>query len=407
MRCDRRSLVLALGCALALGAGCTDPPAVDSPVSPSQAGERVSEILSTDDPLMRASELGALLARLSPEALPGVRDAFRDASLDRGDTEVALLATWWARFDPEGARDWTTRDWTAAHLSVLCAVFRSWAASDPQRAWAEAQKMPMALQRELASDAVIMGWRETGLDLEDFVAALPPGAIRQRAGDTLARRRVLALGARGALAWAEKLRGREFRDFMTTRIAGTAAQVEPTVAGAWAAQRISGDFRTSGLARRVATRWVRSDPEAAMAWLATLPEGGDREDGVLESYRDWLMIRRSEAIAWIERQELVPWLEPAFSLYARGDLAHRDPEAALALAGRFTDQDRRNTTCTYIARGWLERDREAADAWLSRSKLPPDVVKRSYMLPSPELQAQRRADRAEARAPQPAAEALE
>jgi hypothetical protein len=168
---------------------------------------------------------------------------------------------------------------------------------------------------------------------------------------------------------------------MRPRVAGAAAFADPSVAAKWAAPQITDGPRTSGLARRVATRWVRSDPEAAMAWLKTLPNGGDREDGVLEGYRDWLGTRRPEAIAWIERQPLEPWLEPAFSLYAR-DLAFRDPPAALELAGRFTDADRRDTTSTYIARGWLERDYAAADAWLKQSKLPAGVVQRSYMLPN-------------------------
>ena len=191
---------------------------------------------------------------------------------------------------------------------------------------------------------------------------------------------------------------------MRPRIAGAAAFADPAVAAAWAKPQISGDYRTSGLARRVATRWVRSEPEAAMAWLASLPAGGDREDGVLEAYRDWQATRREEAIAWIERQELAPWLEPAFSLYARGPLALRDPKAALALAGRFSDTDRRDTASTYIARGWLQRDHEVADAWLKQSDLPADVVKRSYMLPGRKMR--RRGCRAQARtaAPQRAGE---
>ncbi len=390
MPCDRRSLAASLACALVVAAACHEPSPAGSQTSwsPSQAGERVREILAKGDPLVRASELAALFSHLAPEALPAVRDAFKDASVDRGDTELVLLAIWWARFDPAGAREWTTRDWTAAHLSVLTAVFRSWAANDPLAAWTEAQALLVPLQRELACDAVITGWRETGPDLDDFVASLPLGEMRQRAADTLARKRVRTLGAQRALESVAALGDPEFQALMRARIAGAAAWWEPEVAAAWAAPQISGAYRPSGLARRVATRWVRSDPEAAMAWLASLPEGGDREDGVLEAYRDWQTTRPGEAVAWIERQELAPWLEPAFSLYARGPLALRDPKAALALAGRFSDKDRRDATSTYIARGWLQRDREAADAWLKQSDLPADVVKRSYMLPSGKLREQ-------------------
>lgn len=386
-----RSLAVSLGCALAVVLGCSDA-RTGSALPPADAGAAVRKILAIEDPLVRVSELGALLARLEPDALPAVREAFGEGPLDRGDTEVVLLATWWARFDPDGARDWTTRNWTAAHISVLAAILRTWAARDPKAAWAEAQRLRVPLQRETASDAVIMGWRDAdGAPLDEFVASLPDGEIQQRAAEAVARRQVITVGAERALAWVEELADPKYRELMRPRVAGAAAFADPSTAAAWAAPKITDSPRTSGLARRVATRWVRSDPEAAMTWLESLPDGGDREDGVLESYRDWLATRRNEAIAWIERQPLEPWLEPAFSLYARNELAFRDPKGALELAGRFSDENRRNTTSTYIARGWLERDYAAADAWLKQSKLPADVVQRSYMLPNRALHERLRA----------------
>jgi len=388
-----RSLAVSLGCALAVVLGCGDSRLGSAP-APADAGAAVRKILAIEDPLVRVSELGALLARLEPDALPAVRDAFGDGPLDRGDTEVVLLATWWARFDPDGARDWTVRNWTAAHISVLAAILRTWAARDPKAAWAQAQRLPVPLQKEIASDAVIMGWRDAeGAHLDEFVASLPAGPIQQRAAEAVARRQVIANGAERALAWVEGLADPAYRELLRPRVAGAAAFADPSAAAAWAAPKVTDGPRTSGLARRVATRWVRSDPEAAMAWLKTLPDGGDREDGVLEGYRDWLSVRRDEAIAWIERQPLEPWLEPAFSLYARNELAFRDPQAALEFAGRFSDEDRRDTTSTYIARGWLQRDREAADAWLKQSKLPTGVVQRSYMLPDQKLHESLRAER--------------
>jgi hypothetical protein len=390
MRCDWR-LAVSLGCTFAVAVGCSELPRDSGHVATADAGPRVREIFAIEDPLVRASELAALLAQLDPEALPAVREAFGNAPLDRGDTEVVLLATWWARFDPEGARQWTVRDWTAAHISVLAAVLRTWAASDPAAAWTVAQQMPVPLQKEIASDAVIMGWQPDA-KLDEFVASLSD-ATQQRAMETLARRRVVTLGAERALAWIEALPDPAFRELMRPRIAGAAAFAEPAVAAKWARPQITDSPRTSGLARRVGTRWVRSDPEAAMAWLESLPDGGDREDGVLESYRDWLATQHPEAVAWIERQPFEPWLEPAFSLYARNVLAFRDPKAALALAARFSDVDRRDTTTTYIARGWLERDHEAADAWLKQSNLPADVVQRSYALPNRKLHEFLRAQR--------------
>ena len=62
-----------------------------------------------------------------------------------------------------------------------------------------------------------------------------------------------------------------------------------------------------------------------MAWLATLPAGADRSDGVTEAFRDWMIHDRKAAFAWIEETEIQPWNEPALALYARA-IARRAPE---------------------------------------------------------------------------------
>ncbi len=114
-----------------------------------------------------------------------------------------------------------------------------------------------------------------------------------------------------------------------------------------------------------------------MAWLATLPPGVDRDDGVMESYRDWARLDRKAAHAWIELQLLEParWVEPAMFLYARG-MVRRDPRRAVEIANLITDETQRNTAHTLILRGWLVRDPEAAEAWVREANLPPGVVQR-------------------------------
>jgi hypothetical protein len=125
---------------------------------------------------------------------------------------------------------------------------------------------------------------------------------------------------------------------------------------------------------------MMSDPVAALAWLATLPPGYDRDDGVTEAFRDW---QRRDPIAsrsWIEQTPMERWNEPAFGLHARGAVAASDPVKALEIVGRITDQERRDYLTTVIARAWLERDRAAADAWIRNAELPEAVRKRTYMV---------------------------
>jgi hypothetical protein len=368
-----------------------------SAVSAETAGQRVREILAGNDPLQRAAELAALFPRLGPDAVPAVTAAYDAAALDGGDTELVLLATWWARFDPEAAHRWTSSDWRAAYGSVLGALFRSWARSEPEKAWNRALALTFAGHRELATDAAITGWDESGQPgLVEFVRALPAGPPQQRVAEVLARRRVVSLGAQGALRWVEELPDDEFKTVLLTRIASSVARADARAAAAWAEPQIAAAKRPTGLPRRIGTRWIHQDPQATLAWLASLPAGEDRNDGVTESFRDWLKRDPAAARAWIESTEMEAWNEPAFGLYARSAIAYEDPLKALQMVARITDQPLRDYLTTVIARAWLERDRDAADAWIQQADLPEGVRERAYMVSRRRPRAQANANAATA-----------
>jgi hypothetical protein len=372
-----------LGLAIGFGIAVRFPPP-DTGVSSSKAGARVRKILTDDDPLRRAAELARLLQRAEPEALPAIREAYEEAPLDGGDLELVLLGSWWAGFDPQAAVAWTSTEWRANYASVLMAVFRTWARREPRKALARARELRFRVQREMSVQAAYVGWDESGQPgLLEFIRALPEPAERQAATEVLARRRVVTLGPEGALRWAEALpEGNDgFRVIASARVASAASELDPAVAAAWAEPLITaGNERPSGLARRVATRWVWRDPEAAMAWLATLPPGKDRNDGVTEAFRDWMSRERAAAVGWIEARSMEPWLEPAFGLYARL-ISRERPQEALEVVGRISDEELRNRTTTLVARLWLANDPEAAEAWLTQADIPDDVRKRAYMRP--------------------------
>ncbi len=372
------------GVLLGLGAGLGAARfAASGPQSAAAASERVAEILAGDDLLLRQAQLATLLATLGPDDVDAVRAGFDAAPLDRGDPELQLLATWWASIDPQAAYGWTTADWRANDANVRAALFRSWAHTDPQRAWGTAQTIPFRGHREVSSDAAIVGWDESGQpELIAFLYALPE-VVRQRAAEIVARRRVVRLGSEAALEWANGLESEAFRNLMVPRVASAAALAAPEDAARWAEPKIAAAKRPTGLPRRIATRWVQSDPDAAFAWLATLPDGHDRDDGVTEAFRDWLRRDPDAARAWVEALEPARWNEPAIGLFARTVLSVPDPERALAIVGSFTDPPLRDYLTTVIARAWLERDREAADSWIRQADIPDGVRERAYMVSRP------------------------
>ncbi len=381
---------LVLGCAIAIGFACTRE-APSGPISADQAGATVKGILAIDDPLERVAELAPVFPRLSPDALPGVLQAYEHSGLDGGDPEIVLLGMWWARFDPAAAVRWTTTDWRAGYGAVLQAIYRSWGNRDPQEALRSARATVHPGQKDLNTDAAIAGWDESGQPgVEEYVRALPE-LDRQRFGEVLARRRVVSLGTEGALRWAESIEDPEFRKVMLRRVASAVAMDEPSVAARWAEPRITAAAaageRPTGLPRRIATRWVRHDPTGAMAWLATLPAGKDRDDGVTESFRDWLRLDPPAATAWIEGVEMASWNGPAFYVYTRG-YAFQRPAEMLAVASRISDPALRDGAEMFVARVWLGIDPEAAEAALANSTLSEEsktVARRQrYVPPKPE-----------------------
>ncbi|MEM7413573.1 MAG: hypothetical protein AAF430_25295 [Myxococcota bacterium] len=380
----RFSLSISLA-ALALCTACgapedpTEARAADA--LPSDPAARAAALLAEPDPLRRQARFASFLVETPVAERNAVFEAYAGSSLEAGDPEVVAMAAWWAAADPEAAFQWTQTDWRAMSGAVSAAVFRSWAQRDPEAAIRHAEALRFDVQRDNAVTAALVGWDESGQPgLEEHIQGLTDQVTQQTRAEVLARRRVAALGGEKAVAWADALPDPRFRRVMIPRVHSSLAVLDPAHAAKLAAPRITeGDARPSGLARRVGTRWARQDPLAALGWLETLPAGKDRDDGVMEAYRDWFRNDVTAALAWAEERPVERWAEPALSVYAKA-ISGRDPATTIEYVKSFSDVPLRERTVTIIARAWLERDYDAAHAHLETIELPEGVRKRSYML---------------------------
>jgi GNAT superfamily N-acetyltransferase len=199
--------------------------------------------------------------------------------------------------------------------------------------------------------------------------------------DAMVRRRAVREGAEATLRWAEALPDDEdsFRLQVFQRVASTVAEIDPERAAGWATQHAADAW---DLPRRVGVRWVRRDPLAAMAWLATLPAGRGREIGVRETYLIFLRTNRPAALAYVEQATLEPWLDPAVSLYTKAIMSDpvRAPHA-LAWAARISDATLRDTTIVLIGRVWLVADEAAALAWMETAEISDGMRQKILTLP--------------------------
>jgi hypothetical protein len=336
--------------------------------------EQAVEALALTTPVDRLLRWTDLLGEAGPGDLVPLRDAVSKAALDVGDPEVVAFAMWWARFDPKAALAWSGTEWRAQSRLVVGAMFRVWANQEPQVAFDQIRSVP-EFHHDAVIDATVVGWYESGKPgLVERVMAVPDDALRQRISESLARRVVLVLGGKRATEWLDTIADPGFREAMAMRVMSAAAeQGQGSAIAAWAAPLVTtGEQSPSGIPRRIGTRWILREPEAALAWLASLPPGADRDDGVMESYRDWMRFAPGAAMFWAQNHQVEPWSEPAFSIYARRISKDR-PAEGLAILARFTDVDLRNRVSAVIARRWMATDPKAAGEWLATADLPETV----------------------------------
>jgi hypothetical protein len=376
---------------LALGAGVAagyllgrrpDGPPPRAQIAPTQSGlaGEVQAALTLQDRIQGVHALSGILARSGPESLSEIRAGFESVFLDVAEIEIVLLAEWWAAFDPEAAFRWTQSTRVANQTLVIRSVVRAWARRDPLAAREALGRILDPVTRRACLDALVSGWEDSGQPgLLEYLHELPPSIEQLRALAAVARRKVLRDGVDGAFRWAEALPedrddepGR-FKLQLFRRVASAAASVDLERAAAWAMQHADGP-NGDGLLGRVGNTWAMRDGTGAMAWLASLPESAPRERGIEDTYRAWLDWDTPAALAWMRERAAAPepWLDPALTLFSVA-VAREDYAEALAAAERIRDPQRRDGAVITIGRMWRGSDPAAADAWLERSGLDPEL----------------------------------
>ncbi|MDG2049326.1 MAG: hypothetical protein P8M78_04105 [Myxococcota bacterium] len=357
---------------------------VEETLAPSGVAAQVREALLIEDLLVRQAAVAELLLSLGPESLGAVRQGYESVLIDLGDSELVLLGDWWARFDPRAALRWTDHNWPARFSTpVVGAALREWGRVDPTAAMAAAQSAPNERMKLRWSEAVLRGWDEARLNgALEFAETLGHGPTRQWALYTVTRRKVLRDGPDAAIAWAESLPDDDprFKRHALMRVATATAAVQPEKATALVDRHIDGAYYED-LPRRVAKGWFDHDPDEAFTWLSSLPEGPERDDAVRETFRLWLSFSTPPSLAWVQAQPSAPWVDPAHSVYAGYLAKTTSPEKGMEWTQRIVGEEERHVTQAQVARIWLSVDPERADAWLEKSDLPPDLIKRTRVVP--------------------------
>ncbi len=328
--------------------------------------------------------------------------------------------------------------------SRLNGIIRIQAASDPQGALATLNRLPPDIARGPLCQGIVKSLlADEPLLAGEFALTIPPSEARSRALQNVATR-LSRDSLQTALDWinssvpAGPIRNTVFRNTLITAAQADPRAVAPLVAN------LRGNLRTN-VAMNLVLNWVRSDPQAASAWVAQLPEDRNRgsiqwslvrawarndpaaaltfalqqsnqqeQAGMLQAVgREWASCASTEARAALNQlpsddarksflggmisglghnqpqaaAELVASL-PAGNLHdsaARtyiANAAYQDLPLASRVAHSIADNTVRQDALTSIARIWLMKDRAATTTWLATTDLP-EATKQQLLAPTP------------------------
>ncbi len=124
--------------------------------------------------------------------------------------------------------------------------------------------------------------------------------------------------------------------------------------------------KQANTAGSIATRWMRSDPEAAAAWALQLPEGEARKNVLSSVVNNMAIQDLTKTAGWLEQLPLGPSRDWAVREFT-GRAVTADPAAATAWAATISDERLRSSEIERAASKWLGKDSDAATRWITGS----------------------------------------
>ena len=285
--------------------------------------------------------------------------------------EIRLFMSGWARFDPEAAFEYALFAPEVNRHTMASALMYTWAQGDPVAAQGALLGVRnTSLGRALEEHFILGQISVGGLELvHEYTEDLRPSKRRELLVGHIAQ--ALAMqSADTVIDWAEAVDDDDsrFRRTVFNKTAGALAQYNHERGVEWVVGHY-GEPDARGSARLLALRWADSDPDAAFAWLSSLPGGEEKNDATGFVFAYWLNSRPEEASAWLAQRDHGVALDPAMRTMALSKIAE-SPPVAIEWARRVHDSGIRERTLVQIAKAWLGSDPEAARRWLAASGLP-------------------------------------
>jgi hypothetical protein len=304
---------------------------------------------------------------------------------------LELLVRFWARHDAKAAADWSLS--TAPPGCLVAAVLPSveaWATLEPRAVAASIATSVSGPDSGPAVLGLIRGWFASGQPgLEDYLRDMGMSFERQRYLGVLAALIIERDGPEAVQRWAEGVSDDDptFKLEVFRQVGTELGAAAPEGAKAWCDKHCDGPYGR-GVRALIASTWAARDGRAAMEWVASAPEGGEKADAAMAAYDVWLRRDGQAALGWVTAMGIdavPPWFIPTIGRYVMA-MAQRDPLRAVEWAALIpTDEGRRERALIAVYKHWRYRDEAAAEEWLARSPLSEEAREKARQRAPTEL----------------------
>ncbi|MDB6069997.1 MAG: hypothetical protein JWL81_1168 [Verrucomicrobiales bacterium] len=402
------------------------------PLPPIKVGDPAGAIKSlltfarkSKNPLRTQARILAFADQLSPNDLKTIAlEASRQPSNywgGDGAVKNILLATW-AEKSPKEALAYVVSNNTPETRESLFAIFGQLGATDPKAAEAALSSLGEGRKKEalramssrMAEDQplqalALLDRQKAGLGdfayysvfavwsnsdpqaASSYASSLPDGVKRNQALSQVSRSMALK-DPDAAVAWAKSLPRSSESLNLVREVIGTVAERDPQAALALANAQPPREQRM--LLSGIAQNWMSSDPDGAVAWIKTLPEGATRQECIsnMSWYAAWggpgdnlnelmallpkgqnrnqALSRVANYLGYSDPESSLKWAatlsqEDQDLVLARlsGSLADADPKKAAAIAAALPPSANSVEAASRVAAQWAEKNPAEAIAW--------------------------------------------
>jgi hypothetical protein len=259
-----------------------------------------------------------------------------------GGNAASVIATEWAKLDPDAAIAWANGLTGENQTGALRSIVTELASADPTKAAQIASTLTGRDKAAAYGDIAEKLAQKDFASAESFINGLPADVRDRALSDAL---NVLArTDPQAAAAKLSTMAAGDERDRAISNIAEGWARQDPAAAAAWVSQQTTEDMNDA--MRPVIASWAGRDSAAALSWIQSQPQGEVR-DGAIGTY------------IWTNRSG--------------------DPQSTIQLAESISDEGDRNRSIFMATRRWMEQDREAATSYIQQSTTLNDETKQRLL----------------------------